>query len=128
MKLSELNRYINSSFGDEYFELSVTWEILNCNDSVEGFKCVLYGKMMFKPDDSSVIRIKKYYKEDYSSHIRDEFTDEFIQWVFRCIIMSRESKNLKYQNQIIRPFADYKKIILDSKNKNNANLHINDTN
>ena len=121
MKLDRIDKYLNTAFNGNYFESSISWEILDKNNEYdEEFKCVYYGKTMYLPSDSSVLRIKRYSKTPYNADTRDEFTEDFIQMLINCIILSKETEE-NYVNgvveRVVMSFADYKKEILESKKK-----------
>ena len=124
MRLNKIDKYLNTAFDGDYFESSISWEILDKdNEYDEEFKCVYYGKTMYLPSDSSVLRIKRYSKIPYNADTRDEFTEDFIQMLINCIILSKETEE-NYVNgvdeRVLMSFADYKKEILESK-KNKIN-------
>jgi len=124
MRLNKIDKYLNTAFDGDYFESSISWKILDKDNGYdEEFKCVYYGKTMYLPSDSSVLRIKQYSKTPYNVDTRDEFTEDFIQMLINCIILSKETEE-NYVNgvdeRLVMSFADYKKEILESK-KNKIN-------
>lgn len=124
MKLNKIDKYLNTAFNGNYFESSINWKILDKDNGYdEEFKCVYYGKTICIPSDSSVLRIKRYYKTPYNTNDRDEFTEDFIQMLINCVIFSKETEE-NYVNgvdeRLVMSFADYKKEILEYK-KNKVN-------
>ena len=126
MRLTKIDKYLNTTFGNEYFKSDISWELLKeDNDYGKEFKCVYHAKTVFIPSDSSVLRIKRYSERPYSQDDRDDFTEDFIQLLVNCVILSKptnENNEFYKENghNFIKSFADYKNEILELK-KNKIN-------
>ena len=121
MRLSKIDKYLNTAFDGNYFETDITWELFSKgNLDYPEAKSAYYAKTVFIPSGSSVLRVKRYSNKPYNQDDRDEFLEDFIQLLVNCVIHSKPTnKNNKFYKEngynFIKSFADYKKEILELK-------------
>ena len=113
---------INDSFGGKYFESQIVHWVATENDQTcdSNYKHVYTANMYYTPTDSSVLRIKQYSDMEFSEENLDKFIDTFNEYIVRNALFSkpinkRSNFYKKYKDNIIKPFADYKKEILELK-------------
>lgn len=126
MRLSKIDKYLNTAFDGNYFETDITWELFSKgNLDYPEAKSAYYAKTVFIPSNSSVLRVKRHSNRPYNQDDRDEFLEDFTQLLVNCVIFSKPTnKNNKFYKEngcnFIKSFADYKKEILELK-KNKVN-------